>query len=331
LDLTSGATVPVSFPTDSGTATPAVGALTVSGGTNINTSGAAAAVTVNLDTALTALDSATFATGGSVRTGTTATNTLLFQAYDTDTGPAYTTFATLTAGTTPTMDLSDSVTKSGQYIYRDGGTDVSVADGGSGRSSSTAYAVICGGTTSTGAHQSIASVGTSGQVLTSNGAAALPTFQASGAGTPSSMFQSNKASAANNVTGNGAVYTLSATTAVFDTGSDFNDTTSTYTAPSTAKYQFNWNAGLTSLSGAGFSETEIDTSNTRYRKNSDGAIGSPTAGSGGFSVLADMDSADTAVFKIAVFGMGGNTADIQVGTAGGNSIVNTYVSGWIVG
>ena len=62
-------------------------------------------------------------------------------------------------------------------IYETGGTDVSVADGGSGRSSTTAYAVICGGTTSTSAEQSIASVGTSGQVLTSNGAGALPSMQ----------------------------------------------------------------------------------------------------------------------------------------------------------
>lgn len=52
-----------------------------------------------------------------------------------------------------------------------------VSDGGSGRTSATAYGVLCGGTTSTGAHQSIASVGTSGQLLTSNGASALPTFQ----------------------------------------------------------------------------------------------------------------------------------------------------------
>jgi hypothetical protein len=54
-----------------------------------------------------------------------------------------------------------------------------VANGGSGRASATAYAVICGGTTSTGAHQSIASVGTAGHVLTSNGAGALPSFQTS--------------------------------------------------------------------------------------------------------------------------------------------------------
>lgn len=62
-----------------------------------------------------------------------------------------------------------------------------VANGGSGRTSATEYAVICGGTTSTGAHQSIASVGTAGQVLTSNGAGALPTFQSASAftlGTP---------------------------------------------------------------------------------------------------------------------------------------------------
>lgn len=55
-----------------------------------------------------------------------------------------------------------------------------VANGGTGRASSTAYAVICGGTGSTTAQQSVASVGTAGQVLTSNGAGALPTFQATG-------------------------------------------------------------------------------------------------------------------------------------------------------
>jgi hypothetical protein len=52
-----------------------------------------------------------------------------------------------------------------------------VAAGGTGITSATAYALLCGGTTSTGAFQSIASVGTSGQLLTSNGAGSLPTFQ----------------------------------------------------------------------------------------------------------------------------------------------------------
>lgn len=57
-----------------------------------------------------------------------------------------------------------------------GGTLV-VANGGSGRASATAYSLICGGTTTTAAHQSVASVGTSGQVLASNGPSALPSFQ----------------------------------------------------------------------------------------------------------------------------------------------------------
>ena len=59
-----------------------------------------------------------------------------------------------------------------------------VANGGTGDTSFTAYTVLCGGTTSTGALQNVASVGTSGQVLTSNGAAALPSFQSLPASSP---------------------------------------------------------------------------------------------------------------------------------------------------
>ena len=72
------------------------------------------------------------------------------------TGSTSTTYASLTANVTGTLP---------------------VANGGTGATSQTAYAVLAGGTTSTGAYQSVASVGTSGQVLMSNGAGALPTFQ----------------------------------------------------------------------------------------------------------------------------------------------------------
>lgn len=61
-------------------------------------------------------------------------------------------------------------------------TGLPVAGGGTGAASFTAYAVLCGGTTTTGPVQAIAGVGSAGQVLTSNGAGALPTFQAGGAG-----------------------------------------------------------------------------------------------------------------------------------------------------
>jgi hypothetical protein len=52
-----------------------------------------------------------------------------------------------------------------------------VGSGGTGATTQTAYAVLCGGTTATNPYQSIAGLGTAGQVLTSNGAGALPTFQ----------------------------------------------------------------------------------------------------------------------------------------------------------
>lgn len=57
------------------------------------------------------------------------------------------------------------------------GSVINIPYGGTGASSFTAYAVICGGTSSTGALQSIPSVGTLGQVLVSNGPGALPSFQ----------------------------------------------------------------------------------------------------------------------------------------------------------
>lgn len=81
---------------------------------------------------------------------------------------------TLGLGTIATQ-ASSNVTITGGSVT--GITDLVVADGGTGNSTATAYAVQCGGTTSTGAFQSIASVGTAGQVLASNGAAALPTMQ----------------------------------------------------------------------------------------------------------------------------------------------------------
>lgn len=52
-----------------------------------------------------------------------------------------------------------------------------VVEGGTGVQSNTAYAVLCAGTSSTGPIQSVASAGTTGQILTSNGASSLPTFQ----------------------------------------------------------------------------------------------------------------------------------------------------------
>ena len=73
------------------------------------------------------------ATGKALATSTSDTNSLLLQAYDVD-GTAYTTFGTLTAGNTPTFDLATGVTMGGNAVHYVGGTDVAVADGGTGAS-----------------------------------------------------------------------------------------------------------------------------------------------------------------------------------------------------
>jgi hypothetical protein len=78
----------------------------------------------------------------------------------------------ISTGTTRTLTIPNA---SGT-IYVTGSTDVSVADGGTGRSTNTtAYGIIAAGTTATGAMQTIAP-GTSGQFLKSAGASALASF-----------------------------------------------------------------------------------------------------------------------------------------------------------
>jgi len=57
-----------------------------------------------------------------------------------------------------------------------------IVEGGTGDSSVTAYSVVCGGTTDTGALQVVSGLGSSSEVLTSNGAGMLPTWQTAGGG-----------------------------------------------------------------------------------------------------------------------------------------------------
>lgn len=70
-------------------------------------------------------------------------------------------------------------------VYQTGGTDVSVADGGTGRSTgTTAYSLIATGTTATGAQQTLAN-GATTEILVGGGASALPVWTtATGTGAP---------------------------------------------------------------------------------------------------------------------------------------------------
>lgn len=115
-----------------------------------------------------------------------------------------------------TLKLSNNA---GAYANLLSGT-VTVPQGGTGLTSLTAYAVLAGGTTSTGNVQQVSGVGTSGQVLTSNGAGALPTWQAAASGTIGGSIAANQVavgSGVNTVAGSSAL-TFDTTTGAFTLG-----------------------------------------------------------------------------------------------------------------
>lgn len=89
--------------------------------------------------------------------------------------------ATVASNVTFTLPSADGT--SGQTVTTNGSGALSfgtlgVAGGGTGIVTTTAYGLIAAGTTATGAFQQVSGTGTSGQILTSNGAGALPTWQA---------------------------------------------------------------------------------------------------------------------------------------------------------
>jgi hypothetical protein len=131
---------------------PNAGNLTLAGGNNISTVGDALTSTITINVAGT--------TNHAVQIGN-ATNSL------TSVSPSATSGVPL---------ISQGAAADPVF-----GTAV-VAGGGTGDTSFTAYSVICGGTTSTAPLQNVSGVGTTGQVLTSNGAGVLPTWQAGGGG-----------------------------------------------------------------------------------------------------------------------------------------------------
>lgn len=111
---------------------------------------------------------------------------------DGDAGSVTGSTVTISGGTT-------GLTTSGASTTLDLTGTLVVANGGTGDASFTAYAPVCGGTTTTGALQSASTgIGTAGFVLTSNGASSLPTFQAAGGGGAGSkvLIQSQTANSA---------------------------------------------------------------------------------------------------------------------------------------
>lgn len=160
------------------------GASTITLGGSLTTSGAFASTFT-----MTGVTNVTFPTSGTLST-TTGTVTSVSGTSNR---------ITSTGGTTPVIDISasyvgqSSITTVGALASGSlaaGFTPVTVPLGGTGNTTFTAYSVICAGTTSTGTFQNVSGVGTAAQVLTSNGAAALPTWQNASAASGNSLTQS---------------------------------------------------------------------------------------------------------------------------------------------
>lgn len=145
-----------------------------------------------------------------------------------------------------------------------------------------------------------------------------------------SAFLAYLGSTDTNVTGAGGSFTIGSTTAlteVFDQNSDFN-TNGTFTAPVTGRYHL---IGCTLLSdiGAGMTSgiTQLVTSNRTYNASHISPVAAKDASnqiSLYITALADMDNADTAVFRTSISGGAGATADCS-----GSSDSITYFCGYL--
>jgi hypothetical protein len=122
-----------------------------------------------------------------------------------------------------------------------------VAGGGTGNTTFTAYSVITAGTTATGAFQNVSGVGTSGQVLTSNGAGALPTWQAASGGSAIVTINGDSGSIT------GTTVTIKAGTSTQNSGSSVSfsnsGTTSTFSLSNGTNTILGNGAGNATLSG----------------------------------------------------------------------------------
>jgi hypothetical protein len=116
-----------------------------------------------------------------------------------------------------------------------------------------------------------------------------------------------------NVTGDGPAASVNFVNEIFDTNSNYNDTTGLFTAPCQGRYSFNVTialAGLTSSHTTG--EIKLTTSNRDYIIGYGNFYAMSTSGELTINgaVLADMDSGDTAYVIVTVSG-GAKDVDIE--------------------
>lgn len=133
-----------------------------------------------------------------------------------------------------------------------------------------------------------------------------------------------QATDAADVTGAGTFYTIVSSTECFDQSCDF-DGTSTFTAPVTGRYMFNYCITFSGIGSEPYAQCRLTTSNKIFANHIISASAIKDA-SNRFciraSAITDMDAADTAILQAYVWSTGSDTVDI-LGSG-------TFFSGYLV-
>lgn len=139
-------------------------------------------------------------------------------------------------------------------------------------------------------------------------------------------FLAVKNSQTNNVTGNGAVYTVICDTEVYDTLGNYNNSTGLFTAPVKGKYEFVFKVYVTGCTIATSCSVAVVTTARTYAKQDFRAAGAQDFGTM-VVCIADMASGDTASFTVTCAGEAGDTDDVL----GNNAPSGTTVQGRFLG
>ena len=132
------------------------------------------------------------------------------------------------------------------------------------------------------------------------------------------------ATTASDKTGNNTIYTLICNTEIFDQGSDYDNTTGTFTAPVTGIYRFNARLAWNNIVGQDSSQLYIQTSNRNYLTIM--STFSPVGLRQNASEFCDMDDGDTCILRGVGSGQGSDT----VGFIGSATNAATYFAGNLV-
>jgi hypothetical protein len=136
------------------------------------------------------------------------------------------------------------------------------------------------------------------------------------AGGVSVAFSAQLSGAQSDVTGNGAVYSVTGAiwTEIYDVGSAFVN--GTYTAQSTGQHLLSGIWSIENINSGSRTKWELVTSNRNYVIFDGQSESFETSATGGacmaWSQQCDMDTSDTAYTRVTVVGMGANTADMPV-------------------